>query len=76
MTLKEVRKEAVNGEEKHRSLFHTISKQKEIGWYVETKASQRTVFMIHKNGSLSLFNSDFARNYQRQYLPNIRLIKA
>lgn len=73
MTLKEARKEAIA--RKRRYLFLTISKQSEIGWYVEDQPTQRTVFVIHKNGDLMLYNSDFARNFQKSSLPKVRLAK-
>ena len=70
MTLKEAKKEAIAQGDRY--FYLTISKQTEIGWYVERTATQRTVFLVHKDGSLELHNSDFARNYQRQHLPNVR----
>lgn len=73
MTLKEAKKEAIDQAKIHRYYYLTISKQTEIGWYAERNATQRTVFLVNRDGSLELHNSDFARNYQRQYLPNIKL---
>lgn len=77
MTLKEAKKEAINTSIKMKRGYSylTISKQKEIGWYSESKPTQRTVFWVNKNGSLKLYDSDFARNYQRKYFPNIKLVK-
>lgn len=75
MTLKEAKKAARDKAKIYRLAYLTISKQTEIGWYAEQSATQRTVFIVWRDGSLELYNSDFARNYQRQYLPNIRLRK-
>lgn len=75
MTLKDAKKEAIDKARSYRYSFLTISKQKEIGWYAESKATQCTVFWVNRDGSLELYGSDFARNYQRQYLPNIKLKK-
>lgn len=73
MTLKEAKKEAINEAKKYGYFYLTISKQTEIGWYTERVATQRTVFFVHKDGRMELHNSDFARNYQRTHLPNIKL---
>lgn len=72
MTLKEAKKEAIASK---RWCYLTISKQTEIGWYVERQPTQRTVFWVNRDGALHLHRSDFARNYQRQNLPNVRLKK-
>lgn len=76
MTLKEAKKEAIDKTKTHRYCYLSISKQTEIGWYTELNATQRTVFLVNKDGSLELYNSEFARNYQRQYLSNVRLSKS
>lgn len=73
LTLKEAKKAAIDKARTYGHYCLTISKQKEIGWLTERNATQRTVFWVNRNGSLKLYNSDFARNYQRQYLPNIRM---
>ena len=73
MTLKGAKKEAIEKSKSYGYRFLTISKQQEIGWYAERYPTQRTVFWVNRDGSLELYSSDFARNYQRQYLPNIRL---
>lgn len=73
MNLKEAKKEAIDKVKIYGRCYLTISKQTEIGWYTEQNATQRTVFFVHRNGSLELHNSDFARNYQRQYLPKVRM---
>lgn len=75
MTLKEAKKEAINEANKYGHFYLTISKQTEIGWYAERQATQRTVFWVNRDGSLELYGSDFARNYQRQHLPNVRFVK-
>lgn len=75
MTLKEAKKDAINFAHKYSYAYLTISKQKEIGWYVEKNPTQRSVFFVTKDGCMELRNTDFARNYQRQYLPNIKLKK-
>lgn len=72
LTLKEAKKEAIASK---RWCYLTISKQTEIGWYVEYQPTQRTVFWVYRDGALQLHRSDFARNYQRQHLPNVRLKK-
>lgn len=72
LTLKEAKKEAINKASTY-GYYLTISKQTEIGWYAERDATQRTVFHVNRDGSLKLHNSDFGRNYQRQFLPNIRI---
>lgn len=75
LTLKEARKEARDRARIYGYCYLSISKQTEIGWYTEHNATQRTVFFVHKDGSLELHNSDLARNYHRQYLSNIKLRK-
>lgn len=73
MTLKEAKKVAV-AEARHRGyVYLAISKQSEIGWYIEQQPTQRAVFFVMKDGTMALRKTDFARNYQRQYLPNIRI---
>lgn len=75
MTLKEAKKKAVCEARKYGYCYLTISKQTEVGWYVERWATQRTVFWVNRDGTLELHGSDFARNYQRQNLSNVRLKK-
>lgn len=76
MTLKEAKKGAISEARNHgRYVYLTISKQTEIGWYVEWEATQRTVFLVYKDGSLELHCTDFARNYQREHFPNIKMAK-
>lgn len=73
MTLKEARKEARETAKIYGYGYLSISKQTEIGWYAEQNATQRTVFFVYKDGRLKLFNSEFARNYYRQYLSDTKL---
>ena len=75
MTLKEAKKEAVLLANKGKHPYLAISKQTEIGWYVETAPTQRAVFWVNKDGSLELHQTDFARNYYRQHLRNVRIIE-
>lgn len=78
MNFKEAKKEGVKQASKtgRRYRFLTISKQVELGWFVETVPNQRSVFVIYKNGDLSLIDTDFAKNYQKKYFPNIKLVKS
>lgn len=73
MTLKEAKKEAINKAKIYGMYYLTISKQKEIGWYSERTPTQRSVFFVYKDGRLNLHDSEFAQNYQRAYLPKIKL---
>lgn len=72
MTLKEAKKEARKFAQQRNYAYLTISKQTEVGWYPSFEHTQRSVFFVHKDGTMDLLNSEFARNYQRQYLPNVR----
>lgn len=64
MTFKQARAEARIGNS-YGCAYMTLSKQKEIGWFVEKAPTQRSVYWVNKDGRLTLLNTDFARNYQR-----------
>lgn len=46
--------------------YLTLSKQKELGWLVERRPTQRSVYWVHHDGRIEPLKTDFARNWLRE----------